>query len=696
MLVTSNSFFWPLYLLPQLQGLDTDDAIRQALPRGTNIDTLHKLLSVDTRRASSERTRHVLRLLLAAFRPLKLAELADGLATLNMDHTWDPSRVASNPEHPEHLINGCADLFTCDLDSKPLMVLPFSPDLKEFLLTEPTKLTGPLVKYSLHPLTNVHNDIAKLCLSYLRLRTMNLNDSNAVLNDDSFASYAVSHLHDHIRASGSDALAPDFKEFFSPESETLKTWKNLYKTISNQDPQASDRMDLDEQLERISAAHLAVLLDLPVMIPHLTKEELMAENHSGFNTLHVAIELSRSLAMIETLIQTGVDVNQVSGSGSARRTPLHLLMSHPQRDAVSCATLLLQHGAKPDAPDAEGNTAIHIASAAVEYVFARDFSEPGDDESEAIGYSHIYLELLQVLVAKGADRHCRNKKGDTPLHAAAGYSIEFAVEFLLQNGLEVDACNEEGSTPLHNAVANMTSHQDRETTVKHLLNHNANVHAETTEKKWAPLHLAASSQCPLTVFTLLLERGARVDCRDVDLATPLHLAAKVASVLNAFRSENYWRVSWIAFRQIADHLLSKTEMEKPLDDYDLRALRGVVNQVPRIFLMNYSYILDSFFYEFEDPEPEHPAMTWFKGVIELFCTNGATLDARDKKDRNILQYMMEFWASWISEHHKALLSEWWVKGESSTCVAYAAWTRIAKESMPDPDGQVINEHDPYA
>jgi len=121
-----------------------------------------------------------------------------------------------------------------------------------------------------------------------------------------------------------------------------------------------------------------------------------------------------------------------------------------------------------------------------------------------------------------------------------------------------------------------------------------------------------------------------------------------------------------------------------------------VNQVPRLFLINYSYILDSFSYEFEDPEPEHPAMTWFKGVIELFCKNGATLDARDKKDCNILQYMMEFWASWLSDHHKALLSEWWAKGESSTCVAYAAWTRIAKESMPDPDGHLINDHDPYA
>ena len=65
---------------------------------------------------------------------------------------------------------------------------------------------------------------------------------------------------------------------------------------------------------------------------------------------------------------------------------------------------------------------------------------------------HIYsahrIEIVQQLIAAGADVNAAAKDGRTPLHWACAFDVPQAVPPLLRAGAKVDARNEDGDTPL--------------------------------------------------------------------------------------------------------------------------------------------------------------------------------------------------------------------------------------------------------
>jgi ankyrin repeat protein len=62
------------------------------------------------------------------------------------------------------------------------------------------------------------------------------------------------------------------------------------------------------------------------------------------------------------------------------------------------------------------------------------------------------LELLRLLLAKGAQVNHKARGGRTALHAAAGAGKVDAVRFLLQQGADPNITNERDETPLHRAI----------------------------------------------------------------------------------------------------------------------------------------------------------------------------------------------------------------------------------------------------
>jgi ankyrin repeat protein len=64
---------------------------------------------------------------------------------------------------------------------------------------------------------------------------------------------------------------------------------------------------------------------------------------------------------------------------------------------------------------------------------------------------HIYsanrIEIVQQLIAAGADVNAAAKDGRTPLHWACAFNVPQAV-LLLRAGAKIDAPNEDGETPL--------------------------------------------------------------------------------------------------------------------------------------------------------------------------------------------------------------------------------------------------------
>jgi hypothetical protein len=68
-----------------------------------------------------------------------------------------------------------------------------------------------------------------------------------------------------------------------------------------------------------------------------------------------------------------------------------------------------------------------------------------------------HLEILKVLVEKGADVNAQNGGGQTPLHMTVSYDIEECVAFLKSHGAKGDVKNKEG----HRAEHGLSGEKDR-------------------------------------------------------------------------------------------------------------------------------------------------------------------------------------------------------------------------------------------
>ena len=66
-----------------------------------------------------------------------------------------------------------------------------------------------------------------------------------------------------------------------------------------------------------------------------------------------------------------------------------------------------------------------------------------------------YLDIVKILVAKGAKLDMVGANGKTPLYTASQYKYVEIAKFLLEQGADIDAvCSEDDSTPFHVAVYN--------------------------------------------------------------------------------------------------------------------------------------------------------------------------------------------------------------------------------------------------
>ncbi len=259
-------------------------------------------------------------------------------------------------------------------------------------------------------------------------------------------------------------------------------------------------------------AMVTLLLDMGVAVD--------ARGTDGSTPLHQALKRwGTSLAVAETLLEAGADVNAPDGLG---RTSLHLAVA--ERRNIDPAALrrflarLLSSGADPDVQDNMGWTPLHLAA------YREDPS------------------LAATLLEAGADVTLRRtRKRETPLHTAARHTGPATIAVLLRGGIDVNAPDESGDTPLHAAAEEGTP-----TTVEALLAAGADIHAKNASGN-TPLYSATrhswryalGQQTPrvdTAVVRILIQAGADVHARNVGGGTPLHAAWSKGNVLRFWRS----------------------------------------------------------------------------------------------------------------------------------------------------------------
>ena len=230
-------------------------------------------------------------------------------------------------------------------------------------------------------------------------------------------------------------------------------------------------------------------------------------------TLHDAAS-SGAIEAVKALLKKGIDVNTPNENGE---TPLHLATFNGHLEVVQ---ELLGAGADRNAEDEDSNIPLYgaIFNGHEKIVEALIDANPETLGNAVLLAAHLgNVDIVNVLLAKGAPLDAFGDKEMTALHHAASQGHADITRLLLEKGAEANAQDSYQSTPLHLAVF-----RGHAAVVNELLAKNTDINAQNKNGK-TPLHLAVEWN-RTEIMKKLLAKGANPNIPDELGKTPLHWA----------------------------------------------------------------------------------------------------------------------------------------------------------------------------
>jgi ankyrin repeat protein len=227
----------------------------------------------------------------------------------------------------------------------------------------------------------------------------------------------------------------------------------------------------------------------------------------GYTPLHYAAA-NGHIEITRLLLQNGADVNARSNNGSS---PLHVAIEESNLH-VDIVKILLREKRADNARKRgdfilaklieEGLDSFSDSNNDLDSDSNNDLDSDSnndiDSDSDSDSNSNSKLnedlvEIVKLLLEKGADVNARNKNEETPLHSASTNGQIEITNLLLKNGADVNAVNNRDWTPLCEAVSKYFMHYRNE------------------DKDFSPLE--DEKYCPIffEIIELLVENGAEVD-----------------------------------------------------------------------------------------------------------------------------------------------------------------------------------------
>ncbi|KAJ5608079.1 hypothetical protein N7537_004698 [Penicillium hordei] len=553
-------------------------------------------LSEDNR----ERTIALLRWAAFALRPLSVCEMAGALLiNANCDEVrfeGVPGRINENYIQTE-IMALCGSLIDirspeaeCEPGSRTVHLAHFT--VKEYLLCN-LPVQGRLLqlnsslKFSTEGMENTL--AAKMCLCYVDCEEVwqETSEEGRAQVLRSFRDYAATSWYQH--ASFGNIHDPELvkcvNQLFDIENPNWSSWKewfdlndvsqNIRCFDSEEDPvpstsddeqnvgssKSGDDPDLSKCKDRqtaqtisMSPLYYATWLGLPDTMDLLLQSEKCSIDEQGsFGRTPLSAACERGhLDAVKKLLENNADFEIAGDNG---HTPLHTAACSGHVELVK---LLLEKGAKIHNGSDGSKTPLYCACLNGHYQVAQmllqwepelmatreewiplfaaskggflDIVQLLIQKGADVGASDTFretplyiacenghIEVVRLLLDKGADVHHRNQFGWTPVNTACDEGFSDIALLLVERGADINVPNESDETPLSSAC-----YRGHIEVVRLLLDKGADIHHQS-QSGWTPVNNASRGGF-LDIVQLLNERGADIEVQNESGETPLSSA----------------------------------------------------------------------------------------------------------------------------------------------------------------------------
>lgn len=531
-----RTFLWVALVLQMLWESDTAsrstlDEICDTMP--ITLDAI--FLRTLEKSTNPEKAKTILHIVVAAARPLSLAELNVAFNIRVTDNSYQSLDL--EPQF-ERTVRGLCGLLVRVIDSTVYLV---HQTAKEFLVTTNGRETDMPWKQSLYPVRSnavlaerciwflMLSDFEACPLEYRQVKDQVEHSKDAHRYDHihkyvqkfSFLSYAASFWAIHFREAMIPVTSPLMQLSFSicnTLSGRYRTWWQIYWLQSQE--RTLCPMHYTELLVRSFFAHdvaVRLLLDSGTNV-----NERVGDNIVSTTALHVASAAGHA-ELVRLLLNRGASLSAPSGLGG---TALFQAAAAGQDRVV---TVLLDAGADIQTRNDAGMPIVLWPACYGHETTLRVLVSRGADVQANFSGGETALHfaamrenkpMLHLLLDEGIDVNVKTVSGETALHRAAQFGATEMIAALLDRGADIEATNHMGTTALVYAIL-----RKREKAADLLISRGAEVTA-TNSHGMTALHVAAMYGLG-NVVRLLLNAGAVIEARDTRGRTPLHYTCSV-------------------------------------------------------------------------------------------------------------------------------------------------------------------------